>query len=141
MTTGRILSAAQLQSEVHGAFVGDSLYAEVNSRWLTAFYADFRREIFRQGVVRWDNRFDCSHFADYYRALAQTRFYRAYYQSWTPAQTLAIGTFWYNPLAGGPAHAIVMAVTERGLIFIEPQTGHEVHPQPLELSTARLKMF
>lgn len=135
----RVLTAADVRQAVPLAFCGDATYAEVNSAVLPALYDDFRAEVFRRGVTKWDARFDCNHFAGYFVALAQTRFYLANFQSRTPAQTLALGTFWYQSARGG--HAIVVALTERGRVFLEPQTGAEVKLTPAEENSAWLREF
>ena len=127
-----VLPAAEVASHFHGAltaesaFTPDAVYSQVNSAWLKTFYPTFREEIFRHGVVRWDDRFDCNHFAGYFVALAQTEFYLGAWRSGTPAQSLAIAQFWYITKTG-QGHAIVAALTERGEVFIEPQTGEELH--------------
>lgn len=122
--TAQVLAATDVWAALPTAIMGDATYAQVNSAWLPGFYDTFRSEIFRQGVTSWDSRFDCNHFATYYAALAQTQFYLSHFQSWTKAESLAVGTFWYRVPNG--AHAIVFALTERGLVFIEPQNGQEV---------------
>jgi hypothetical protein len=118
---------------------GDTAYAQVDSRWLGGFYDRFRSEIFRLGVTKWDPRFDCNHFASFYVALAQTEFYLQNFHSATKAQTLALGVVWYQ--SPGGAHAIVSALTERGRVFIEPQTGAEVFLTPEQLGSIRLSLF
>ena len=138
--TTRVLTPADMWKAAPLCNLGDSAYAEVNSVWLRGYYDEFRAEIFRQGVTTWDARFDCNHFASYYAALAQTKFYLANFQSRTKAQSLAVGTLWYTRAAGG-GHAIVIAVTERGTLYIEPQTGQEVALTQAELNSATLKVF
>lgn len=140
-STARVLAAADVRTSLPGATLGDTAYAQVNSAWLAGYYAEFRAEIFRQGVVKWDDRFDCNHFASYYVALAQTKFYLANFQSRTSAQTLALGIFWYRPGAGIAGHAIVAALTERGLVFVEPQTGGELALTPAERATVYLAVL
>ncbi len=137
--TVRVLTAEEIRAPLGFAFCGDTAFAEVNSASLPAFYADFRQALFDQGVTKWDRRFDCNHFASYYVARAQTKFYLANFHSRTTAQTLALGVFWYQS-ARGP-HAIVAAFTERGLLFIEPQTGGELQLSPAERASAWLKLF
>lgn len=139
MATTRVLSGAEVRAAVPFALAGDAAYAEVNSASLRTYYDTFRSEIFRQGVTKWDERFDCNHFASYYVALAQTKFYLAQFQSRTTAQTLALGTYWYQSPRG--PHAIVVAITERGPIYIEPQTGGELILTPAQQSSAWLKAF
>ena len=112
-------------------FVGDGPYAVVKADALRSYYDDFRQELFSKGVTKWDERFDCNHFAGYYVAKAQTQYYLANFHSSTPAQTLALGEVWYKPgWAGGKGHAVVAAIVNSTpptgpprLVFIEPQTG------------------
>jgi len=75
-TTGRVLSRADVLASDPRAVLGDTAYAEVNSKWLPRFYDCFRAELFGNGISKWDARFTCRHFASYYAALAQARFYR-----------------------------------------------------------------
>lgn len=123
MSSGKVLPADVVRAQVgpFGSF-GDMYYAEASSAALLAFGDDFQAELFRLGVTHWDTRFDCNHFATFYVALAQTRFFVANFQSWTAAQTLAVGELWYRRNGNGPGHAIVIALTESGRRFIEPQT-------------------
>lgn len=137
--TAVLLTSVDVAHQIDGAFAPDAIYAQVNSAWLKDFYPTFRAEIFRQGVVKWDDRFDCNHFAAYYVALAQTKFYLDAWRSGTPAQSLAIAQFWYVSPRGG--HAIVVALTERGPVFIEPQTGEEVHLPPDQRAAALAVIF
>lgn len=142
MSNGQVISSSQLLGKVGGGYVGDQHYAIVDSKCLGMLYDEFRAEIFKKGVVKWDERFDCNHFASYYVSLAQTKFYLANWGSATKANTLAIGTYWY--VVGGKGsstHAIVVIYTERGLIFIEPQTGKEVQLSESEKLSSYLKVF
>jgi hypothetical protein len=125
--TGKILTRADIAREMPLAQMGDAAYSEVNSVWLKKFYQDYRSELSRMGIVKWDPRFNCRHFAAYYAELAQSRFYSENFQSDSNAMALAVGPIWYQADNGKGGHAIVMALTEKGRIFIEPQTGEEVH--------------
>ena len=105
-------------------WVGDTAYATVNSPALPALHANFKAVLFDQGLVKWDERYDCNHFASLWIALARTRYAVEAWHSSTAAQTLALAEVWY--LRGGQpgrGHAIVAASTDAGLRFIEPQTG------------------
>jgi hypothetical protein len=140
-TTGRILSDRELRGTVPGAILGESVYAEVNSRWLPHWYRTYRQQLFKIGLVRWDSRFDCNRFADFYTNLAQAYFSVEMFHSPTPAQALALGPFWYVRADGKGSHAIVQAVTERGRIFIDPQTGEEMTLSPIEQQSGYVQMF
>jgi hypothetical protein len=126
--TGRVLTAQQV-----GDFVGfpvilkDATYAEVSSAWLRSFYDDFRAVLFREGVTKWEETFDCDDFAAFYVSLANVRYFNATWSSSRPAQGLALGEYWFRPDGKrGEGHAVVTALTERGQIYIEPQSGQEL---------------
>jgi len=139
-TTGRVLSRADVLASDPRAVLGDTAYAEVNSKWLPRFYDCFRAELFGNGISKWDARFTCRHFATYYAALAQARFYLETFHNFEKANALALGTFWYvHP--DGSGHAIIIALTERGRVFIEPQTGREVRLTPAEQRSGFLEVF
>lgn len=78
--------------------------------------------------MRWDERFDCNHFAGLIAGTAQAMYTVAAFQSATAAQTLALVEIWYClvglPPSGG--HASVGAVTEIGVVFIDPQNGKRI---------------
>lgn len=150
ITTGRVQMATLLQAELMGAhpgmkvgafpFTPDTSYATVNSAWLPGFYERWKADIFKKGVVKWDERFDCNRFAASYAAAAQIEYFVATFQSWRPAQALAVGEVWFTTRLG-VKHSIVIAHTERGPIFIEPQTGEEVRMTPAELASIEFKRF
>jgi hypothetical protein len=123
MSTGAVVQAAALPLP---GFKGDTAYAVVRSDALPALYQNFRDVLNKQGLVKWDSRYDCNHFASLYIGLAQSSFTVAAWHSETNAQTLALAEVWYLPNGPPSGHAIVAAMTERGLVFIEPQTGQEI---------------
>lgn len=139
--TGRILTNDELRGAVPGAILGEAVYAEVNSEWLPHWYGTFRAQLFKIGLTRWDPRFDCNRFADFYANLAQAFFSLEMSRSGTPAQALALGPFWYVRGDGRGTHAIVQAVTERGRIFIDPQTGREMKLSALEEQSGYVQLF
>jgi hypothetical protein len=125
LSTGEVLAAAQVQQILPG-FAGDTAYATVRSEGLPVLYQNFRDVLNKQGLVHWDSRYDCNHFAALFVALSQAKYTVAAWHGNTKAQTLALAEVWYRPGAGAGGHAIVAAVTERGLLFLEPQTGKEI---------------
>lgn len=135
LSTGQVTPAAELPL---AGFKGDAAYATVQSAALPSFYDNFRDVLSRQGLVKWDGRFDCNHFAALYISLAQSSYTVAAWQSETKAQTLALAEIWYRPGAGAAGHAVVAAATERGLLFIEPQTGREIQLTAAERGTIYL---
>lgn len=139
--TGRIVTTAQLRVAIPAVHLSDTQYAEVNSRWLEDFYPFFRTQLSHAGVRAWNERFNCKHFAGLYSELAQSRFLLASRIQPVPSDTLAIGSIWYARDDGRGNHAIVVAVTERGLVFIEPQTGQELKLSMKELSSVYLAVL
>ena len=124
LSTGKVLTPSQLP--IIGVY-GDVSYSIVQSSALPFFYQDFRDILTKQGLVKWDNRYDCNHFASLYISLAQAKYAVASFQSYSTAQTLAMAEIWYRPTwAKGQGHAIVAIQTEKGLLFIEPQTGEMI---------------
>ena len=124
--TGRTLDRAAIVRTLPQANLGDVLYAEVNSEWLAKFYRTYRAELSRMGVVKWSDRYDCRRFAGFFTELAQNQFFNQAFQSSIPAHTLALGPVWYQK-ADGKGHAIVVALTERGVIYLDPQNGQELN--------------
>ena len=141
MMTGRVYSLSEVRQMIPTMFFGDDYYAEVNSEWLKRWYAEYRKQLSRIGVVHWDVRFDCNRFVEFYSGLAQAYFYRATFHSATKARALALGPIWYVRDGGNSRHALIQALTERGRVFIDPQTGEEVELTPTEKASAYLQMF
>lgn len=142
-STGRTFTSAQLAGlQLSGvpAHFSDDTFAEVSADWLPAFFPDFRAVLFREGIVKWDSRFDCDNFAAFYVALAQIRFFAASFHAVTPATSLALGEFWYRRDTGG-SHAVVLAITSRGPVWIEPQTGAELTLTAQERASCFLLKF
>ncbi|MCF3652408.1 hypothetical protein [Synoicihabitans lomoniglobus] len=131
--TGRVISPTEIKSLHKKTVLGDNSYAEVNSAWLAQFNADFKSELHRLGITKWDDRFDCNRFTDLYRSLAQAHYFRVSFHRAIPAEALALGPIWYVRESSGRSHAIIQALTERGRVFIEPQTGKELVLSPREL--------
>lgn len=139
--TGRVLTAGELRQLRPDAILAEESYAEVNASWLPQYYREFRNELFRLGITRWDERFDCNRFADLFTSLAQAHFFRAAFHSRTPAKALALGPYWYIRADGSGAHAIVQAITQHGPVYLDPQTGEQVELAPGEKFAAYLQFF
>lgn len=139
--TGRVLSKAEVCQLAPRVYVGDNVYAEVNSAGLARVYDEFHNELFRLGVTKWNQRFDCNRFAELFTGVAQTMFFRESFHQRTPAQALALGPFWYVRGDGRGAHAIIQVLTERGIIYLEPQTGEHVTLTPAERTSAFLQVM
>lgn len=140
LATATVYTAADALAAAGGfGHVGSTHLAQVRADALPAMYSNFRAELFRLGVVKWDVRYDCNHFAAFFCALANAKFYAANFHSATPAQSLALAEYWYRPGAGAAGHAIVLALTDRGPLWLEPQTGALLAPgQLLTLTPAEI---
>jgi hypothetical protein len=137
MSTGTTIPAANLPG-----WKGDAVYGQVSSAWLKDFHARWKADLFSKGVVRWDGRFDCNRFAAHFAAAAQIEYYTQNFHSWTAGQAAAVGEVWY--LIGGQkgrGHSIVLAYTERGPTYFEPQTGKEVALSAAEQQSIYLTRF
>ncbi len=141
LTTGRVLNPGEVLHAVPGALLGDTSYAEVNSASLPRLYRDFRDELFERGIMRRSDRFTCKHFAGLFAEMAQADFAREMHRSNSKARALAIGSIWYVRDDGAGPHAIVQALTERGRIYLEPQTGREISLSPREEASAYFRFF
>jgi hypothetical protein len=141
LATGRVLNPGEVLREVPGALLGDSYYAEVNSASLPRLYRDFRAQLSERGILRREDRFTCKHFAGLFAEMAQADFAREMHRSPSKARALAIGSIWYVRDDGAGPHAIVQALTERGRIYFEPQTGREIALSPKEEASAYFRFF
>lgn len=140
-STGRVIGPVEVLREAPGALLGDRAYAQVNSAALPKLYAEFREQLFEQGIVKRDDSYTCKHFAALFAEMAQARYFRENVKSTMPAHALAIGSIWYVRDDGRGPHAIVQALTERGRIYLEPQTGKEVALSAREEASAYFRFF
>jgi hypothetical protein len=131
--------AAGVRGIIH---FGAANFALPATAWLTgSFWQYFRAQLWNADVDKWQVKWECRDFARAYATLAQLCNART---SSSPADTdaLAVGEFWYNP--GGDrtkGHAINACFTERGLTFIEPQTGNPVQLCPVEIQSCYFCRF
>lgn len=129
----------------NGSFplTGDNTYAIVNYDWLFEFYKVWRSEIFAQDVVQWDDKFDCNKFASSYISRAQIEYFKETWGKDKP-QALALAEIWYVDKEINSKqyrHAIVAALTNKGLIFLEPQTGERLMLTEKQQASIYLKKF
>ncbi len=142
LASSAVYTAADALAAAGGfGHVGSAHLAQVRADALPGLYSQFRDELFRLGIVRWNERFDCNQFAGFFCALANAKFYAANFHGDTPAQSLALAQYWYRPGAGRFCHAIFLALTDRGPFFIEPQTGKPVNLTPNEVASRYLVKF
>ena len=129
-TTGVALAPVNLLAVQPGT-MGSPSYAEVLSSALPVFESDLQAELSRLGVVGWQARADCKEFARMYVAVAQARYANAAFYSFDLPPSLAIAEVWYHR-SDGKSHAAVLAMTDQGPVFIEPQTGATIVLSPAE---------
>lgn len=142
--TGRILTSLDFQRTLGTwEFGADETYAEVNADALPAYYDWFRSKLHGLGLVHGNPRADCDNFADLYAALLQLRLHLAQWEtSGLPrAEALAVARYWYRPKGGPVGHAINAVATQRGLLFIEPQTGATLNLSPDEVASRYRTLF
>lgn len=119
-----VLSAAAVNFILPG-WTGDSSYAVVGHDSLADYQRTFNRVLSRQGFVRGNERFDCNRYVSLWVALAHASYARETWHTEGAAQALALAEVWHHR-EKGPGHAIVAAVTDRGLVFYDPQLGRVV---------------
>lgn len=148
--TGKVFPAGSIDTNLVANFgpkIGpwastpDLTYAEVSAAWIPVFYAQWRQRLFDRGVVAWDAKFDCNRFAASFCADAQVEYYKHARAMWIKGQAIAVGEIWYVVRNGGGGHAIVCAITDKGPLFIEPQTGAILTLTPVELQSISFKRF
>lgn len=122
-------------------------YAEVNSRALASFNGRFRADLSKRGIPvsnvtgnsGWDQRFNCTFFAEGYIYFAAVEFYLEQFHSDGRAAKLAIAEIWYKPDAAVNRHAVVYMLTDTGEKFIEPITGQELAMSTTERHSISLR--
>ena len=143
MFTGRTLAQAEVRDQA-GTFVfcGKLQYAEVNSDWLLWAYNDFRAELSagQYGVLKWDNRSQCTFFATSFEAFCQKRYFAQAFHATIPAPGIAVGTIWFL-LAPNEGHAVNIVLTERGRRIFEPQTGRFIDLSPEQFASGYFRKF
>lgn len=126
MFTGGVITPADLNFAFGSAFgsFGKLHYAEVSHAWLAWSYADYRSELSagQFGIVDWSSRAECTLFASAFEVYCQKRYFAQGFHSSIPAPGIAVGTIWFQP-APGAGHAINTVMTEKGLEYLDPQTG------------------
>lgn len=114
-------------------------YEVVDYDYLMRAYHDaFWERLFRDKITHWDPRANCTIFTEKYIDGLQTDYYNDHFMFGSNAQKLAVGEFWYrpNPLDYSTYHSIVIILTNKGLIYLEPQSKKA--PQVLNLTEAQI---
>lgn len=123
---------------------GDETYGIVKESEIAGLYHTFQQTMKTLGVSGRSKYFDCNHFAGLFIAVAQARYAASIENSIGDGnpnlpETLAMAELWYKPdNAVDEGHAIVLIETDKGRIFLEPQTGEYLKLTQSELDSAYL---
>jgi hypothetical protein len=109
---------------------GGMIYAVPTRAWLSGpFYDYLKKVLWNFGTDTWAVKWECRDFSRAYATFAQVC---NALTAGTPdkADALAVGEVWFLPdasrgMAPGSGHAINAAITEGGLIFLDPQNDQE----------------
>lgn len=105
-------------------FCYDETYARPQKDWLINTFGHW----FFSRWGRYERKNDCDNFARAYCVYAQ----ESHAETDSDSEACAVGEFCYIR-EDGVAHAIVLAFTDKGPIFIEPQTTREIILTPKEV--------
>jgi hypothetical protein len=126
MLAGKLMSVSQVKAILPSvAVTGDDSYEVVNSKYMGKLQAEFVADLNRRGMNNhWERRFDCNKLATSFVNSAQVAFV---VNNWNrdTGSALAIGEIWYH-VNSKVSHAAIVAITERGLIFWDPQQAREI---------------
>lgn len=131
--TGVNISRAEISQKLGYSFLADKYtsvtYEVVDYDYLLKTYHDaFWNHLFSEDITKWDMRANCAIFTEEYVGGLQRAYYRDHFHSSTPSWRLAVGEFWYlpNPADPSTAHSIVIAITNKGVIYLEPQSRDQL---------------
>jgi hypothetical protein len=120
--------------------MADAAYACPTEAWLSGKFWDwFHGMRWNLGLNNWTRRNDCDNFARAYAQAAADA--HALTELGNEVEGLAVGEFYYFRAVDHGAHAIVVAVTENGLRFIEPQNGQFIKLSEEEINSCFFARF
>jgi hypothetical protein len=120
------------ESAMKLALFPDSNYALPTTAWLLGpFWSWYQGRRFELGLHKWTRANDCDNSARAYCQAAADCHASTMGSSDKAPEGVAVGEYFYTKDSGG-GHAIVVAVTEKGIIYIEPQTGVEINLSDME---------
>ena len=117
-------------------------YAEVNSQWIDGFYKRWRLDAESKHLV-WDSKFCCIYFSVLCIGDAGAEFLNDETDTHMQVQGIAMFMMEYVPEGslGNDAHAIIMFLTERGPVYLDPQVGIVTLTKKEVASTFKLEIF
>lgn len=113
----------------------DDTYAKPTVAWLRdKFWPWYVKQRFNLGLAKWERKNDCDNFS---RAYAQNASDCHALTAGESSEGLAVGEFWYvgTSHVQGP-HAINVAFTDEGKVYVEPQSGQRLALTPTEEQSA-----
>ena len=115
----------------------DESYAVPTSHWLFGvFLREWKSARQADGLMGYVRRNDCDNFARSCAVAAQDAWAKTPAATPEDAEAVAVGEFCYHRSDGRGAHAIVAAITDDGLTFVEPQLCERVALTPAEIASA-----
>ena len=138
MWTGVTLTKLQVQEALsnspqmggYDVVAGQPTYQQVSYDWLVWYQTHYKAQIAigEFGVTSWSTNFECTSFADAYAYFSQAHYASIARFHSGLGNGIAIGEFWYIPHVDGaksplalPGHAINCVITDKGLVYLEPQ--------------------
>lgn len=120
---------------------GALTYAVPTTKWLRGpFWDFFHGRLWNANLDKWAVRWECRDFARAYAAMALECW--ALTQGGTGDDGLAVGEMWFIPAGKtNVGHAVCPAITDDGLIFIDPQTNQLWPYSPEEFSSRYFLRF
>ena len=117
-------------------------YAEVNSAWIDGFYKRWRTDAESKHLV-WNSKFCCVYFSILCIGDAGAEFLNDEADTHMQVQGLAMFLMEYVPEGslGNEAHAIVMFLTDKGPVYVDPQVGVVTLTKKEVASTFKLELF
>ena len=114
-------------------------YEVLDYDWLVnSYHGIFWGKMFDESITKGDIRANCTIFTEEYIAGLQRMYYRDHFHSSSQTIKLAVGEFWYLPDPNNVAegHSVVVAITNKGPVYIEPQSRDKT--QILNLTDAQI---
>lgn len=135
LVTGQVLSIGEVRQLIRTqTFVGDDAYAVLDSASLLELQQLFERELAKEGV---STRHGSEAMADAFVATAQMAFVARNWSSRTQAKAVAVGEAWLQS-PDARRRAVVVAITERGVLYWDPQNARELNGGTLARATLTL---
>lgn len=121
--TAAELKRSDLLKDVYKKTFPDEVYNMPTSKWLKEEYIPFYVGVLKElGLYEWTEKFDCDDFSCLFRTLAHI----SHRKSKGTSEGITVAEIHYTAAGTNGVygdHAINMAYTDEGWVFIEPQNG------------------